>query len=284
MRSMHSLGGMDGDHLERPRNRALGHGLAVLQCLVAAEHPLTATEVAHRCGVHQTTASRILADLIAAGYARRVAYREFAPDFGLLTLGLEAARHFHVLTRPRAAMERAARMCPGLGVSLCMLWRDKLLYFDQAAHGLDTNLFEGSDYPLHLSSPGLLFMLELPRAEAAERLRASRAKFGWATPTPKVTASEEKVLTAAAKLRRTDTLVLPGWAGPNHVSGAIRLRVGDDHPLALALAGAVDVMSTESLRMRLREIRAVVEPALSQVPDGEPPPKFSTRGRARLPR
>jgi DNA-binding IclR family transcriptional regulator len=250
------------DDQSQLRSRSLGHGLAVLQCLVAADHPLTATEVAGRCGVHQTTASRILADLISIGYVRRVAYREFAPDFGLLSLGLDAARHFDVLNKPRAAMERAARMCPGLGVSLCMLWRDKLLYFDQAAHGLDTNVFEGADWPLHLSSPGLLFMLDLPRPEALDRLRASRAKFGWSRPTDNVPADEETVLDTAAQLRRGGTLILTEWAFPQHVSAAIRLDSPGEHPLALALAGAVDVLSTEAIRSRLGSLRAVVEPTL----------------------
>src|SRR4051812_11538723 len=85
--------------------------------------------------MHQTTASRILADLVRAGYVRRVSYQQFAPDYGLLALGVEAARHFPVLTRPRLSMEHAARMCAGLTLSLTMYWRDQLLYFDQAAGG-----------------------------------------------------------------------------------------------------------------------------------------------------
>lgn len=157
-------------------------------------------------------------------------------------------------------------MCPGLGVSLCMLWRDKLLYFDQAAHGLDTNVFEGSDYPLHLSSPGLLFLLDLPRAEAIRRLRDSREKFGWTQLTPIVPDDEEGVLRAAGQLHQADTLILSEWAWPHHVSAAIRLRSTDEHPLALAIAGAVDALSTEALRTRLHAIRAVVEPTLRNVP------------------
>lgn len=261
MRGVHSVQ-VTSDASNTPRIRSLGHGLAVLQTLVSAEGPLTATEVAGRCGIHQTTASRILGDLIVVGYARKISYREFAPDFGILTLGLESVRHFEVLTRPRAAMERAARMCPGLGVSLCMLWRDKLLYFDRAVHGLDTNMFEGGDYPLHLSSPGLLFLLDLPEDEALERLAASRTKFGWSRPNPVVPISEAGVLAAARKRSTGDTLVLTEWAFPQHVTAAISIGHGAEHPLALAIAGAADVMSADSLRMRLREIRAVVEPSL----------------------
>lgn len=266
MRIGHS-GRVATDATNALRIRSLGHGLAVLQALVSGRGPLTATEVAGRCGIHQTTASRILADLITAGYARKISYREFAPDFGILNLGIESVRHFDVLTRPRDAMERAARMCPGLGVSLCMLWRDKLLYFDQAVHGLDTNVFKGSDYPLHLSSPGLLFLLGLPEGEAIDKLAISRAKFGWARPNPVVPGSEAGVLAAARKRQVGDTLVLTRWAFPQHVSAAINIRYGGEHPLALAIAGASDVMSTGTLRMRLREIRRVVEPTLNRRED-----------------
>ena len=242
--------------------QSLGRGLAVLDQLVHAPGPLTATEIARRCGMHQTTASRILADLVATGYARKVSYREFAPDYGLLTLGLDASRHFAVLTRPRLAMERVARMSGGLTVSLCMLWRDKLLYFVQTAPGLETQLFQGRDYPLQLSSPGLLFMLALPEDQAVRHLTESRAKFGWSQPTAEIPPTESALLRAARRHYRHDSLVLPGWAGHGHITGAIRLTDLEGHPLALAVSGASDVMSLETVRLRLQEMRRVVEDAL----------------------
>ncbi|GAB3536797.1 hypothetical protein GCM10027403_18720 [Arthrobacter tecti] len=244
------------------RMQSLGRGLAVLSQLVQAEGPLTSTEIANKCGMHQTTASRILADLIASGFVRKIGYREFAPDYGLLVLGLEAARHFPVLSRPRLAMERAAGMCAGLTVSLCMLWRGRLLYFDQAERGLETQIFHGSGYALHLSSPGLLFMLDLPHEQALAALNASRSQHGWQQPTSEVASTPAGVLHAARALHRDDSLVLSGWAAPGHVSAAIRLADHEGTPLALAVAGAGDIMTPESLRRRLHEIRRLVERSL----------------------
>ncbi|WP_152363315.1 IclR family transcriptional regulator [Microlunatus speluncae] len=247
---------------DTPRTQSLGRGLAVLDLLVRAPGPLTATEVAGRVGMHQTTASRILADLIAVGYVRKISYREFAPDFGLLALGVEASRHFALLDRPRLAMERSAQLCSGLTVSLCMLWRDRLLYFDRAARGVETVSFTGQDYPLHLSSPGLLFCLKLPTAVATELLTGSRAKFGWPQPTGKVPPTEEAVLTTARRHYRHDTLVLDDWAALGHITAAIRLKPYEGHPLALAISGAADVMTAETLRLRLHEARRLIEPTL----------------------
>lgn len=242
--------------------QSLGRGLAVLSYIVSATGPVTATQVASHVGMHQTTASRILADLVRAGYVRRVAYREFAPDFGLLLLGLESTRHFDMLARSRPAMERAAAMCSGLTVSLCLWWHDRLLYVSQASRGMDTQIFRGGDYPLHLSSPGLLFMLDRPPVQAVAALKESARKFGWDQPTAEVAATPEGVLQAARRHRRQDTLVLAGWAGPAHLSAAIRLADHEGVPLALTISGASDVMTAETIRLRLKEIRRVVEPAI----------------------
>lgn len=242
--------------------QSLGRGIAVLDALVRADGPLSATEIGRRCGIHQSTVSRVLTDLVAVGWARKVSYREFAPDFGLLSLGVAATAHFDLLARPRLAMERCAAMCSGLQVSLCMLWRGKLLYFDQTSRGFETRLFEGADYPVHLSSPGMLFMLEMPPATALRLLAESRRRWGWNRPTEAVAATEAEVLAATRVLLRNETLVLREWAGVGHVTAAIRLADHQRHPLALAISGASDVLTAESLRVRLHECRRLVEHSL----------------------
>lgn len=240
----------------------LTRGLTMLNTLVTADGPMTATEVARRCGCHQTTASRILSALIEAGYVRKVSYREFAPDFGLLALGGEAARHFELARLPRPALARCAELCAPLTVSLCLMWRGQLLYFDQTSRGFETRAFNGSDYPIHLSSPGLLFMTELSRTEALRQLSTSRHKFGWPRPTDTIPDDESGVLEAALRLHRNETLILREWAHLGHVTASIRLGDHNGHPLALAIAGPADVWSTETLRVRLHECRRLVEPTL----------------------
>ncbi|MGD7706916.1 helix-turn-helix domain-containing protein [Microlunatus sp. Y2014] len=255
-----------------PRLQSLGRGLQALSLLVHADRALSASEVGRRLGVHQTTASRILADLVTLGYAHRVGPHAFGPDFGLLALGLESSKHFALLARPRAAMEWAGRRCPGLTVSLCLWWRDELLYFDQTVDGLDTQLFSGRGYPMHLSSPGLLFLLQLPEAAAMSALATSRERFGWARPTPAVPASEADLLAAARRRLQLDTLVLPDWQNEGHTTGAVVLGAYRGHSLALTLAGPGDVMTTGSLRRRLHEIRGPVADTLVDLTRPVAPP------------
>lgn len=245
-----------------PGAQSLSRGLRVLTTLVHADGPLTATEIAHRCHCHQTTASRILAALIEAGYVRKVSYREFAPDFGLLALGIEATGHFDLISLPRPALDRCAEICAPMMVSLCLMWRGQLLYFDQSTRGFDTRVFQGKDYPIHLSSPGLLFMTEMSRTEALQMLRASRHKFGWPRTTASVPETETATLNHALRLVRNDTLVLKEWAEPGHITAAARLPDHHGHPLALAIAGPADIFSVETLRMRLLACRSLVLPAL----------------------
>lgn len=251
------------ERTRRPRLQSLGRGLAVLECLVRASGPLTTTEVGRRCQIHQTTASRILNELVASGHVRRTGPRGFAPGYGLLALGMDAAPHFDVVTRPRLALDRCAELCPGLTVSLCLWWRGTLLYFDQTAHGHETQLFQGADYPLHLSSPGLLFMAELPAATAVRLLAESRRKFGWERPTPAVPTIEHDLLETVRPWVRSGTLVLRDWARHGHVTAAIRLADHEGHPFALAIAGPGDVHSPETLRLRLAQCRPVVEQSLA---------------------
>lgn len=243
-------------------SQSLTRGLTVLNILVQASGPLTATEVAHRCGIHQTTASRILGSLIEAGYVRRVSFREFSPDFGLMALGMDAARHFSVVTDPQTALERCAVLVDPLNVRLSVLWRSKLLYIDRTSNNRGRQVFDGADYPLHLSSPGLLFMLELKPEDAVRELAASRERFGWARPTRNVAATEADVLSQAEKHHRRGTIVLRNWADTGHVTAAIRMPDHEGHPLALSLAGPSDVHSTETIRVLLHECRQLVEAAL----------------------
>lgn len=241
---------------------SLGRGLAILELLVRSAEPLSASDIAQAVGVHQTTASRILADLIRAGYARRVSYREFAPDYGLLILGLDAAQHFPILDRPRLVLEHAARMCMGLQSSLSMYWRHSLLYVNQAARGTRTRVFNGTDFPMHLSSPGLLFLLALPETEALAALSASRSKFGWDQPTAQVPPTEVELLQAARRLCQDDMIVLTDWQATGHISAAIRLPNTGGPPLAAALSGPTDIMTVGTIRLRLQEIRRMLKPSL----------------------
>lgn len=245
--------------------KSLMLGLQVLRQLVESPTPLSATEIARRCGVHQSSASRALATLAAEGYVRKIGYRSFAPDYGVLELAITASHRFDLVDKPRAAMREAAELVDGLMVSICMLWRHQTIYFlrtTKTTKGGRSIAFSGAGFPLHMSSPALLLMLDMPEPQAIELLSYSREHSGWDRPTPNVPATESEVLKAARECYEHDTVLLHNWVEPGHLSAAIRIKTAEEQPTALALAGADSVAPLETVRLWLHQIRRSVEAAL----------------------
>jgi len=241
--------------------KALGRGLEILRLLVEANGPMSATEIGVRMNLHQSSVSRILATLAVGGYVRKADYRSFEPDFGVLGLGLAASKGFALTSKPRAAMLEAAAMCSGLQVSLCVLWREEMIYFLRTSKGVEPIVFSGG-HPLHLSSPALRFMVDMPEEEALSLLRASRKRYGWPRPTELVPETEEQVLAAAREGFQHECVILDGWVTPHSVSAAINLHTTTSQPTALALSGPRSVASDGTIRLWLHEIRRSVEAAL----------------------
>ena len=243
--------------------KTLMRGLEILQVLVEADAPISATEVALRVGVHQSSASRILATLADAGYVRKAGYRSFEPDYGVLGIGASASSRFALARKPRTAMLRASERCEGFDVTLCVLWRGQTIYFLRTHKGIEPILFSGTGFPLHLSAPGLRFLVEMPDAEALELLRASRNRYGWARSTDKVPETEEEVLARARSSFEHDCVVLDGWVERNHLSAAISVRTDEPHPVALALTGSAPEASPDRVRLWLHDFRRDVEAQLA---------------------
>ncbi|GAB3838641.1 hypothetical protein GCM10028799_79550 [Kribbella italica] len=256
--------GMQGDAREgKGQMQSLLRGLEMLRHLVEADGPVTATEVAKALELHQSTASRMLATLATAGYVRKESYRSYAPDYGLLSIALGARPHFSIMETPRRAMQEAADQVPGMTLSICMLWRQELIYFLRSAEGRQPVLFEGHGYPMHLSAPAMRLIADLPDSEALELLEHSRARFGWARPHPHVPADPHGVIEVARSNVTFDCLIDDGYRDvENYVAAAIPLRPYDGHPVALALHGPRDVASDDKLRLLLHEARREVETSI----------------------
>jgi DNA-binding IclR family transcriptional regulator len=244
------------------QHQALARGLRVLRVLVERGEPVTGTDIARHLGLHQSSVSRILATLTDLGYARKSA-KGFAPDFGVLSLAT-ATSQFPLVQRPRAAMKEIAASCGGFSPSLGMLWRGQMIYFLRTTEHLETIDFWWSDYPLHLSAPGLRLLLDLPRDQALEILQASRKRFGWGGEPGTVPPTEEGVLDLASRNLAHDVLVLDGWLRTGHVGAAIPVETGTEQPVALALSGPSDAVDLATLRLWLHNGRRMVEVALRQ--------------------
>ena len=239
-------------------NQALARGLHILRMLVDEGEPMTATEVARRTGVHQSSASRILATLTEVGYVRKNDQGRFVPDYGVLALG-SATTRLPLISRPRAAFEQIVGEHPSLTVSMCMLWRDEMIYLLRATSGSEPLAFWSGGFPLNISTPGLRLLVDLPEADAVQILRASRQRFGWGGRPEIVPATEEGVLAKARTLVSDDVLILADWHRRHHIGGAIPIHTPEPHPVALALVDDSGDLEPDKLALMLHQARRTVE-------------------------
>ncbi|ACQ81080.1 transcriptional regulator, IclR family [Beutenbergia cavernae DSM 12333] len=240
------------------RNQALARGLHVLQMVVDEDAPLTGTEVARRLGVHQSSASRILATLTEIGYLRKNDAGAFAPDYGVFALA-SAATRVSLLRTARGPIEAFAADHPDFMLAMSMLWRDELIYLLRVRHGTETVTFWSGHFPFNVSVLALKLVLDLPEEEALEILRASRRRDGWGGDPAVVADTEEGVLAAARELLADDVLILENWLAPHHIAGAIDLVTPEPHPVALALVDVTGSVGPDKLKVLLHQARRAVE-------------------------
>jgi DNA-binding IclR family transcriptional regulator len=244
---------------------ALTHGLEVLRLLAEADGPVTATEIAAKVGLHQSSVSRVLRSLRAAGYVRKPAYHSFGVDLGILTLGGTALRHFGFIHKVLPALQHLAEEARGLQVSLVTLWQGQLIYFARTQRGHEAILLHVGGFPLHMSSSALRLLIDQPAPAALRALAQSRLRYGWSRPTSAVPRSPSAVLAAARKLLRHDCLILDRWQSDTLVSASIRCNeaaVEAGWPLVLALSGPGQTLPQDQWLLQLANGRRAVEAAL----------------------
>lgn len=242
--------------------QSLARGLQILRTLIDEGTPLTGTEIARRFGLHQSSISRVLATLTELGYVRKAPNGRFVPDYGILTFA-PAIAQFPLVVKSRATIEQIAEEHPGFTLHLCLIWRTEIIYLLRTAMGNETITFWGAPFPLHLSSPALRLLLDLPQRKAASILAASKDRFGWQQPTRHVPATVTATLTAARKLLEHDVLILDEWYALGGVGAAIPLQTDEDLPVALAITGPHDQVDHATLRLWLHDARRRVEATLS---------------------
>ena len=239
-------------------NQALARGLHILRVLVDEGEPMTGTEIARRMGLHQSSVSRVLSTLIEVGYARKNATGRFEPDYGVLALG-SATTRLPLITKPRAVFEELVDEGFGDLVSMCMLWRDEMIYLLRATPGSEPMSFWSGGFPLNVSVPALRLLVDLDTDDALAILRASRARFGWGGRPEIVPATEDEALAVARRMITDDVLILPQWIDVDHISGAIPVRTNEPHPVALAIVDRSGGTSPERLTIQLHQARRRVE-------------------------
>ncbi|MGJ6980669.1 helix-turn-helix domain-containing protein [Aestuariimicrobium soli] len=244
--------------------QSLAKGMEILRVLTEADGPVTATELARRTDMHQSSASRVLQTLTTAGYVRKTTHG-FLPDYGVLSLA-QSVTKFPLVVRLQRTIELIADEHPGYQVNLAMLFRGEITYLCRARAGQHAVTAWG--FPLHVSSAALRALVDLPRDEAITALRESRRRWGWNRTNEAVPATEDEVLGWATAHVEHDVLVLDGWH-ENSVSGAIPINSGEVHPTVLAISGDRPHATPTELAFLLHDARRRVEALLTTTPKGQ---------------
>ncbi len=100
--AVYELAGQAGLRLTSPRRQ-------VLEAVVAAGHPRSAAELAHRCGLHKVTTYRSLQHLEAAGLLKRVRFEQQRAE--RWELADQLGHHHHHIVCDRCGKIAAVEGC-----------------------------------------------------------------------------------------------------------------------------------------------------------------------------
>lgn len=151
--------------------QSLDRGLAVLQ-LLAEQKKMTATAIAGELGIHQSSASRLLASLEKSGFVCKPDFHSFSLDYGTLIFAGKALHCF-------PAIEGCAEICNriskenNLNASVAILRDENLLYLTRVNSDSSLILIDNSDFPIHQSSLGMAIISEFPEKDALTILNNS---------------------------------------------------------------------------------------------------------------
>lgn len=213
---------------------ALARGMAVLEEVVCNETGIGVTEVAERCGIDKSSASRVLATLRDLGYVQqRPADRRYVPGSRALWLA-EAFRNANLaLTAGARPHLEALRDETGETVHLAGLDGSWVVYLDQVDSGRTVTVQSaiGTRLPLSRTAMGRAVLAALSPAARQKLLR--RLLPAEEGQDAEVRATLEADI-AAATAR--------GWAGVDRHDDVTRLAaaivdVGGAPVAALALSG-----------------------------------------------
>ncbi|MFA6104631.1 MAG: helix-turn-helix domain-containing protein [Victivallaceae bacterium] len=162
--------------------QSLERGLEVLR-LLAARGAMSSLAIASELGIHQSSASRLLKSLRAAGLVRKPTFQSFAVGYGILHLAGIAMESFPIVP---ASVKVCSDLRTGTecGAAAGMLWENRIVYFARVLCNPDAApvLVERSDFPVKDSALGLLLLYrhELGKNDDGNSRKALSAKVSKA--------------------------------------------------------------------------------------------------------
>ncbi len=151
--------------------QSLDRGLQVLR-LLSRTPVMTATAIAAELRVHQSSASRLLNSLLKAGFVRKPDFHSFSLDYGALAFAGHALNCFPEI---KACTETCnhIRNRYGFGAAAGILREGRVLYLTQTSDNAAISILDDTEFPLHLSTIGLVLCCEKESGEALDLIAES---------------------------------------------------------------------------------------------------------------
>lgn len=240
------------------QNQQVLRTLQALNVVVRSPVPVTGLHLGEVLGIHQTSASRLLRSLAAAGYCVEIPGSGYVPDLQVFALGADAVESFPIVPRYRPVITELSLRDPALDITLVTLHNGSPLYFLRTLAGRPVP-FMSRRYPLHLSVASLRLLLMAPPAEALALLEREAAHGDWSRPTSATPATPEEALTLARQHLLRDSLIISGWLARNHIAGAVPVALPHRSQFVLSISTTTDHLTPEKLADVLAGYRATIE-------------------------
>ncbi len=136
--------------------QSFNRGIVIMK-LLAKNGSMTASGLARELGLNQSSVSRLLQSLIQAGFVYKPSFQQFKLSYGILTFAGIALEHFPLVSIGSKCCNSIHDQY-GCGVTVGVIHEEHLLYMAHIADHTDSQLrvVNGLDFPLHMSSLGLL--------------------------------------------------------------------------------------------------------------------------------
>jgi DNA-binding IclR family transcriptional regulator len=235
------------------RVQSLDRALDILEALAGAGRGIGIVDLSARVGLHASTAHRLLATLVARGYARQSSRSQ---RYSLGTRVLQLGRSFHDRSDLRQEAHRYLQQLTAMSeetANLVMRDGDEVVYIDQVQSPHLVRMFAeiGRRVPLHSTAGGKAILAYWDPPEV-RRLIADRGLPGKTSHT--ITAQED-LERALAEVRRSGFAIddQEQEEGVRCVAGPVRDQTGEV-VAALSLSGP----TTRMTRNRIAELGPLV--------------------------
>lgn len=164
--------------------QSLDRGMKVLE-LLAENDTMTASAIAEKLGLHQSSASRLLNSLANAGLVRKPTFHSFSLDYGVLLFAGKMLRKFPLVTAANIVCDKIMHNHGYLSM-VGVLFRDHQVYLTRHVQNSSIILLENDDFPLHMSSIGRLLAYRQGHDRAIELLSKSISARGGSESAEKI--------------------------------------------------------------------------------------------------